>query len=431
MATNTLRSWWFALAILSLCAAEGCGQGAVEEVAASNDEVISVETETSDISTARDRSTVVSRRETVPEAAIPTAPALPSLELSLRVGDRFPLRKTVDQQLTQPAPDGKGVSTSRSFLELLLALTVEELRTGPDVPRDDPRRGYKRLSVRYSRVRFEQQLVDHTIRYDSASPPAQVPLEALGYHGLANNSFQFWMDGDNQIREMIGFEAFIDRCLEPVAPAKREQVRAMLVASSGADGVANFVDDSIGLLPGTAVREGDSWSRSRTVLQPVPLRVDNRYTLRQFENDRANVEVVGAIRPSLTFRPADSQERDVEVNVRKGHVFGHCLVDRRTGLPVESTVNQEMEMRVRLASGAEFDQRKLTTTIVTIFTPQTERDTAGDPPSAGTIQPVSEERPAPDAQRPAEPPASTSAIDRRQPIRTSDVFPAEARSVVR
>lgn len=431
MASNTLRGLRFVLAILALSSAGGCEQGVVEEVASSEDEAMTVETEVSDIRAARDRSTVVSRRETAPAAAIPTAPALPSVELSLRVGDRFPLRKTVDQQLTQPSPDGKGVSTSRSFLELLLALTVEELRTGPEVPADDPRRGFKRLSVRYSRVRFEQQLVDHTIRYDSASPPTQVPIEALGYHGLANNSFQFWMDGDNQIREMIGFDAFIDRCLEPVSPAKREQVRAMLVASSGADGVANFVDDSIGLLPGTAVREGDSWSRSRTVLQPVPLRVDNRYTLRQFEKDRASVEVVGAIRPSLTFRPADSQERDVEVNVRKGHVFGHCLVDRRTGLPVEATVNQEMEMRVRLASGEEFDQRKLTTTVVTIFTPQEQRDTADDHPTSGTIQPVSGEQPATNTPDRTEPPASTSAINRRQPIRTSDVFPAEARSVVR
>lgn len=428
MSWNTANQWPITCVMMTALVCGGCETASVEEVATSNEEAIAVDSESSDISTAHDRSTTVSRRESSNVAAVPTAPALPSVALMLNVGDRFPLRKTVEQQLTQPAPDGKGVSMSRSFLELLLALTVEELRTGPEIPRNDPRLGYKRLSVRYSRVRFEQQLVDHTIRYDSANPPAQVPVEALGYHGLAHNTFQFWMDADNQIREMIGFDAFIERCLEPVAPEKRELVRAMLVAGAGADGVANFVDDSIGILPGTAVREGDSWNRSRTVLQPVPLRVDNRYTLRQFDQGRVHVEIVGSIRPSLTFRPAEEQTRDVEVNIRKGHVFGHCVVDQRTGLPVEATVNQEMDMRVRLASGSEFDQRKLTTTNVTVFSAQNATEISGDAPAAGTIQPVSGVQSSP-AGGPSQRPAN--AIDRSQPIRTSDVFPAEARSVIR
>lgn len=405
----------------SLWCGVGCEQ-AVEPIAGSPEAAIEVDTEESSIDTARARSTTIQQGE-AGAAAIPTAPALPAVSLSLKVGDRFPLRKVVDQVLTQPAPGGQGVSTSRSTLELLLALTVEEVRTGEAIPETDPKRGFKRLSVRYARVKFEQQLADTLIRYDSAQPPAQIPLEALGYHGLANNSFQFWMDGDNQIREMIGFEAFLDRCMAPVPPERQAQVRTLLAASSGADGVANFVDDSIGLLPGTAVREGDSWTRTRSVLQPVPMRIDSRYMLRELSQDLADIDVTGTIQPSLTFRPAETAADDVQVNIRKGHVYGKCLVDRRTGLPVEATINQDMEMRVRLAGGVEFDQSKRMTTTVSVFQSQGAGNSPEERGTEGTIQPTSGEEPASGA--------APQPVPRDGLIRTSDVFPAEARSVVR
>ena len=70
----------------------------------------------------------------VAEAPPPTAPALPvaaigsprreeRLTLNLKVGDRFPLLKTVEQTLRQPTPGG-GTSTSRATLELLMIVSV-------------------------------------------------------------------------------------------------------------------------------------------------------------------------------------------------------------------------------------------------------------------------------------------------------------------
>jgi hypothetical protein len=361
-------------------------------------------------------------------APVATAPALPALALNLKTGDRFPLRKVVEQELTQPSADNT-LATSRSRLELLLSLVVEEIKDPATLAEDDPRRGFKRFSVRYHRVRFERQLSDHTVRYDSATPPARIPAEALGYHGLVNNSFQFWMDADNQIKEMIGFEAFLDRCLEPVPEDRRSQVRALLAANSGADGIANFVDDSLGILPREAVREGDQWTRSRNVIQPVPMRVDTRYTLRSVAPGVADVEIVGSIYPSLTFRPSETAEQDLSLNIVGGQVFGTCQVDRRSGLPIESRLQQEMKMRVRIAGGIEFDQRKITTTTVNLFQTQStppappERtaqlpDAPGDAPTGGS------------AIRPAA--AEATADDRAVPLpATSDIVPTQGRTVVR
>jgi hypothetical protein len=365
-----------------------------------------------------------------PAAPVPTAQALPALELNLKVGDRFPLRKVVEQELTQPSADNT-LATSRSRLELLLSLEVEEFKDPTKLPANDPRSGFKRFSVRYHRVRFERQLSDHTVRYDSAQPPSRIPAEALGYHGLVNNTFQFWMDADNQIKEMVGFDAFLDRCLDHVPEDRKSQVRTLLAANSGADGIANFVDDSLGILPKNAVREGDQWTRSRNVIQPVPMRVETRYTLRSVAPAVADIEIVGSVFPSVTFRPAETADRDLSLNILGGQVFGTCQVDRRTGLPIESRLQQEMRMRVTIAGGIEFDQRKITTTTVNLFqsqsapssTPAPERtarlpDSGGDAPATGSaIQPAAAEAAADD--RPAPLPA------------TSDIAPAQGRSVVR
>ena len=307
---------------------------------------------------------------TIEGAPIPQAPAAPSVELALNVGDRFPLIKTVEQELIQYGPDGQPVSTSRSFLEFLLTISVDEIHSGPQIPADDPKKDFKRLQVRYHRVRFEQELPGRRVSYDSHEPPAKLPVEVLGYHGLVDNSLHFWMDSDNQIREMVGFDQFLDRCLKEVPEQKRRQVRENLAATSGADGIANFVDDSLGVLPGAKVRPGDSWTRERLVLQPVPMHLKNRYTLKDVHDQIADLDIAGTITPSVTYHPADNAQRDVQVTIQSGHTLGNCQIDRRTGLPSQSRVRQDLKMRVRVPGEQEFLQTRSTTTTISLFLAQ-------------------------------------------------------------
>lgn len=298
------------------------------------------------------------------------------LALNLKVGDRFPLLKTVEQQLRQPSP--QGWVTSHSKLEMLLHLTVEDIYRGdPAKPEKDPREGQKRLQVKYHRVRFYQELAGRTVQYDSDAPSNPIPLEAQGYHGLKDNSFQFWIGADNQILQMVGFELFLDRCLKDVAPDQKQQVRTLLASSSGADGIANFVDDSIGLLPAEAVRIDETWSRSRHMLHPVPMHIDSKYTLRHITPQVADIDIVGTIIPSANFARTASEQgpqgtatKDVMVVMRGGNCFGSCQIDRRTGLPIFSKVQQSMRMNVMMAGGVNFDQYKTTVTTISAFPEQ-------------------------------------------------------------
>src|SRR5690606_29412799 len=77
-----------------------------------------------------------------------SAPASASLKLNVKVGDQFPLRKTVTQELTQQALSTEP-QQSYSRLETLLAIQVHEQREDR-----------LKLAVRYDRIRYQHQIAD-------------------------------------------------------------------------------------------------------------------------------------------------------------------------------------------------------------------------------------------------------------------------------
>src|SRR4029079_17279264 len=126
----------------------------------------------------------------------------------------------------------------------------------------------------------------------------------------------------------------------------------------------SFVDETLGLLPSAAIREGDRWIRDRHVLQPVPLHVNNKYTLRQIASERADIEVLGTISAPVPYGSMQQPNREVQIVIRGGKIQGSCLVDRRSGVPVESRIEQSLEMSVRMPDGSEFDQHKQSLTTI-------------------------------------------------------------------
>lgn len=297
-------------------------------------------------------------------AAKPTTNPQPLPELNLKPKDRIALLKTVEHTLRQHSPQGWIVS--RSTLDLLLSITVT-MSSPSDRPAREPdlRSGQKRMHVTFQRIHFSQELPGQPrVEYDSNSPPFPIPLAAQGYHGLKDNGFDFWLTADNQLAETIGFEQFINRCLKDVSPDKRQSARAAMAVASEAEGVAVFVDDTIGLLPANVFRDGDTWTRDRHVLQPVPLRTSTRYRLRQSKGEIAEIEIQGAIAPSESIATPNPPTGEIAVAVRGGQSRGTCFYDRRIGLPVESQTQQSLEMTVRLPDGSEFEQHKSTLTTI-------------------------------------------------------------------
>lgn len=307
----------------------------------------------------------------VPTLQIASEPAVEAvdeerLELKLSPGDRFPLMKSVEQTVTQG--DGPQGVRSRSLLELLLAIVVEDVRSD----------GRKLLSVRYQRVRYVQEIDGERIEFDSTAPPRSVPLAVEPYRRLVDNGFSFWLGPDNRIHDLVGFDEFLKRCMTDVPPARRADVLAQFARTTSEEGIANFVDDSIGILPyagakgdrASLVREGSTWNREQRFAQPLPVFLRTEYTLRELTDELAHIDVLGTIGPSTTYRPTDEDIDRVRVHVRNGHSFGSCTIRRDTGLPVESRIERVFDMTVRVPGGEQFAQQKRIVTTIRTFPQQ-------------------------------------------------------------
>ncbi|MEY3176781.1 MAG: hypothetical protein RLZZ436_4695 [Planctomycetota bacterium] len=272
------------------------------------------------------------------------------LELNLRAGDRYPLIKTVEQTLVQRSDTHPAMARTR--LELNLAITVHEVRSDAVL-----------LGVQYSRVVYEHDLAGRRLKFDSANHEGAIPWDAVPYAGMVNNGFAFWIGRDNQIRGLVGYQEFLERCVAEVPLERRQTLLTELSQRFGDDGVANFVDDSIGLLPydGTVDEEaasrvlpGDVWTRERRLMQPVPVYLKSTYTLTDIDRETARIEITGRIASGEAVNAAG----DSRVRISDGRTLGHCIVDRNTGLPLDVQIARHLVIHVQTDDGHDVIQEK-------------------------------------------------------------------------
>ena len=296
-----------------------------------------------------------------------------SLGLNLHVGDSFPLIKNVSQNLQQVSK--LGTSTSESNLELLLSIYVDEVREDRIL-----------LRVRYHRVRFRCAIDDAIVAYDSDQPDAHVQAQVLPYRGLVENGFSFWLGQNNRILKVVDFDEFIRRCTNGVAPGQRQTVLAGVRATLGDEGIANFIDESIGLLPVNdqthsvpIVSVGDEWRHERQISHPEPMSLQSTCRLTAMDDETAEISIVGRIAAHRSFAAADPQSRRLKLDILGGVSTGHCTVDRRTGLPIESRMQRTLQMTVHLADGTRVDQQKDVVTTIRVFPEEAATATAQSP----------------------------------------------------
>jgi hypothetical protein len=277
-------------------------------------------------------------------SAGPAAAEPVDLSLRLEVGQRFPLTKTVEQRITQSLPSGPMVSHSR--LDLQLSLVVEEVQAAR-----------RRLSVRYHRVRYVQEVGGQIIEYHSDRPVTDIPPAALPYAGLKDNGFSFWIGADNQVQELIGFADFLRRCLHHVPLDQQPAVLRHLQDLGATDGLASFVDDSIGLLPGRGNggewRVGSTWELPRRAADGSAA-ATTRCLLKDLNERTAEISLLGSIGPSSYVDDVNG----IQLTVLRGQTPGTCTVDRLTGMPTRSRVERTLDMTAQLADGSIIPQRK-------------------------------------------------------------------------
>ncbi|HUG89498.1 MAG TPA: DUF6263 family protein [Planctomycetaceae bacterium] len=322
------------------------------------------------------------RPATVQTAQKPPAPPA-ALDLRLQPGQQFPLRKVVEQTLTQQSAAEPLIARTR--LELWLVANVDEVASD----------GRARLRAVYQRVRYRHDVPGEWFEFDSADANATLPLAAAPCRGLVGNGFSFWIGPDRRIAEVIGFGEFLEQCVRDVPLAQRPAVLEQFAQLVDMAEIANFVDDGIGLLPPAGrpdARVGDTWTRERRLGRTLPLNLTCQCTLTELTDAAAEIDVAGRVAPTSIIEPvagAHTRSPGLRISVRGGRSTGHCTVDRQSGLPLRSTIERHVEMLVEPAGAPAFVQHKHLVTTIESFpeqpTPRTAllRRVAAEPVSPG------------------------------------------------
>ena len=390
---------WVLVPVFSLSMLTGCGNSSTDggaSVADSGDadqSLLGDILSDVDLTDEADESSNLSPKDgdsflTADSGGIDARPNSDELKLRLQKGDRFPLTKTVQQTLIQNSQQAPASAQTR--LDLFMEITVQDVQPESVV-----------MQIVYKRIAYSQQIAGHSLSYDSATNRGPIPTELVPYAGMVENGFSFRLGKDNRIREVLGFNEFLQRCVQRVMPDQRQALMASLATRFGEDGVAGFVDDTIGLLPysatsgtsSTVVAEGDEWVR-RQSLGGESGELQTTCRLLSLDERTAEITLTGKVLPSTVAAGAQQA-----VSITGGRSTGSCVVNRQTGLPIEVNRSQYLQLAVRTPDGGVVQQQKqIKTTIRTAANgPVVQNSNGIGLPVPPTIQQVSGIRSAVDA----------------------------------
>jgi hypothetical protein len=276
-----------------------------------------------------------------------------------KIGDRFPLSKIIENRLTQSDNEGSHISSSRA--EIMMSLVIDNILAD----------GRKQITVRYHQIRYEQEIQGNRIAYSSDQPPELAPKEALLYSGLVNNGFSFWIGSNNKVIELIGFNDFLQRCLRNVPAQHMAATQRQLESTSGEGSIANFIDDSIGMIPydsnlkhpDISLQPGAVWEpEPQTCETPIPMVTNHRCILKELAPNSAELLLTGRISGSANPMVIHNPDGDFKVLIKGGHSTGTCRIDRKSGFPTDSRIQRSVEFVMELPDGERIHQIKETLT---------------------------------------------------------------------
>ena len=269
-------------------------------------------------------------------------------QVLLQVGREYAFTRSLRQSLLQQIRGAR--QRSESNLELTFTLRVEATQAGRTL-----------LSVQYSDVNYYHEIAGQRTSFDSSTPAAQIPAEALPYRGLVDNGFSFWLNANNQVQELYGFDQFLQRCVRYLPAGQQADVVQSMSVGSPAEKVALLVDETFGLLPldGTGSRQlnvGDSWQHDRQLTDPVPMYLSSTCSLKSLQQGAAHVELAGRVSGSGQRR--NGLVHGTNLNVKGGRTSGNCQIDQATGLPIRGRIERSLELDVAMSDGTNGRQLK-------------------------------------------------------------------------
>jgi len=276
----------------------------------------------------------------------------------LQVGAKYSFVKSIEQRVVQQQPGTPIVTHSRLTIPFVLEIRNVIGEDVLSVEGHNP--GDALFEIKYDNFQYTQELPGAAVVYDSARPNGPAPTAIEAYRGLPGNGFSFWVDRRNHLKGLVGFTEFLERCLRQSTPQQRALIWKSFAGSSDNDHLANFVDDSIALPALEGGQQGQTWQKEQQIRQPIPVQLRLQYTVSETSQSLVEVTVGGVVVPQAAINLGGAQ-----VEIQGGRINGRYQIDRGTGLPNHSRLEQTIEMVVQTPGGESIAQSKQTVTQLT------------------------------------------------------------------
>lgn len=112
---------------------------------------------------------------------------------------------------------------------------------------------------------------------------------------LTEEKFSAVITADGNIKEVIGLEELVNKIASESEgdSSQTAQVMQQMSQSVGDVGLERNLEYSLSIFPKGKVKRGDSWTRKHYTSTGMPIIVENTYTLKEINGDRAVLELEG------------------------------------------------------------------------------------------------------------------------------------------
>ena len=271
-----------------------------------------------------------------PPPAVGPAPA-PAAPVDLRfrppAGTRVRMEMITDQQI------GLRMEGTAQKVEQVLGFefTLEVLEVLPD------HRSRARLTFDRTRMRIRNPVGE--IVFDSAAPPALVPLPFRGVAFLAGKSMECRFAADGGAESVAGMDALLDSTPPDASlpeGAQRDALALQAKRQFGDEAMREMVGGLHTGFAGRPVAVGESWTWQRRLRAVMPMAIDVTSTLLRREGGRCLIGIEGRISPHEGAAPTDLGPMTLR-SALSGTVRGSVEVEESTGLPLEAALRQDVE----------------------------------------------------------------------------------------
>lgn len=258
------------------------------------------------------------------------------LSLNLEPGQSYVLELLIEQTIDQDIV----AMNQQMTMEQLIGMTMRY-----DVTDRVSDAGGTWVTMTYAGIKYKMDGPMGLTDYDSANPPAEVPMMAKGMAALVGQSLQIEFLPTGEVGGIEGVQAMMDAMVEafdlPEGPAK-ENMKTTMQMQFNEEMIEQMVAATAGMYPGKPVSRSDTWAEAVTLGGMMPMQIDVNYTLNDFDAETATVGVAGKITPHPDAQPVmmGGMEMDAEFT---GTQAGHVVLDRATGFLMSSEVTQDMD----------------------------------------------------------------------------------------